>query len=100
MKITDIRLRKIMMNGKLRAIVSVTFDDAFVVHEIKVIKGYNGFFVAMPSVRAADGTYKDIVHPICTSMRAEIQSAVLDAYLEQIVMIEQEMEPPSALAGQ
>ena len=66
MQITDIRVRKITQEGKMKAVVSVTFDDAFVVHDIKIIEGKENLFAAMPSRKSADGTYRDIVHPITT----------------------------------
>lgn len=79
MKITDVRVRKIDKEGKMRAIVSVTFDDEFVVHDIKVIEGDKGLFVAMPSKKASDGEYRDIAHPINSSTRENIQKVVLEA---------------------
>ena len=80
MRITDVRVRKIDKEGKMKAIVSVTFDDEFVVHDIKVIDGDKGLFVAMPSKKASDGEYRDIAHPINSSTRDNIQKAVLEAY--------------------
>ncbi|MBR1670337.1 MAG: septation regulator SpoVG [Butyrivibrio sp.] len=80
MKITDIRVRKVTKLGKMRAVVSVTFDDEFVVHDIKVIEGERGLFIAMPSKKAADGEYRDIAHPINSEMRALLQGAILEAY--------------------
>lgn len=82
MRITDIKIRKISQEGKMKAVVSVTFDDAFVVHDIKIIEGHEKLFAAMPSRRAADGTYRDIVHPITSEMRAELQDAILEKYEE------------------
>ena len=79
MRITDVRVRKIDKEGKMRAIVSVTFDDEFVVHDIKVIEGDKGLFVAMPSKKASDGEYRDIAHPINSSTRENIQKVVLEA---------------------
>ena len=64
MRISDVRVRKIYTTGKMRGIVSVTFDDEFVIHDIKVIQGQNGYFIAMPSRKTSDGEYKDICHPI------------------------------------
>ena len=78
MRITDVRVRKIDKEGKMKAIVSVTFDD--VVHDIKVIDGDKGLFVAMPSKKASDGEYRDIAHPINSSTRDNIQKVVLEAY--------------------
>lgn len=80
MKITDVRVRKIYPTGKMRGIVSVTFDDVFVVHDIKVIEGQNGFFIAMPSRKTPDGEFKDICHPIRSEMRRILQESVLSAY--------------------
>lgn len=82
MTVTDIRVRKVSQEGKMKAIVSVTFDDAFVVHDIKVIEGHDKLFAAMPSRKSADGTYRDIVHPITSDMREELQSAILRKYEE------------------
>lgn len=78
--ITDIRIRKITSEGKMKAIVSVTIDDMFVVHDMKIIEGQNGLFVAMPSRKTPDGEYKDIAHPINTEAREMIQSKILEAY--------------------
>ncbi len=80
MKITDVRVRKITKEGKMKAIVSITMDDEFVVHDIKVIEGEKGLFVAMPSKRAADGEYRDIAHPINSETREEIQRIILEEY--------------------
>ena len=80
MRITDVRVRKITKEGKMKAIVSITLDDVFVVHDIKVIEGEKGLFIAMPSKKAADGEYRDIAHPINSSTRDEIQKIILDAY--------------------
>lgn len=80
MKITDVRLRKISEEGKMKAIVSVTFDDAFVVHDIKIIEGQNGLFIAMPSRKMADGEFRDIAHPINAETRQKIQDAIFVEY--------------------
>ena len=80
MTITDVRIRKIATEGKMKAIVSVTFDNEFVVHDIKVIEGQNGLFIAMPSRKTPDGEFKDIAHPINTDTREKIQSSILKAY--------------------
>lgn len=82
MKITDVRIRKIATEGKMKAIVSVTFDNEFVVHDIKVIEGQNGLFIAMPSRKTPDGEFKDIAHPINTDTREKMQSSILAAYDE------------------
>ncbi|MDT8715733.1 septation regulator SpoVG [Clostridium sp. 19966] len=80
MQITDVRIRKIAADGKMKAIVSVTFDNEFVVHDIKVIEGQNGLFIAMPSRKTPDGEFKDIAHPINTDTREKIQNAILEEY--------------------
>ena len=80
MTITDVRVRKIASEGKMKAIVSVTFDNEFVVHDIKVIEGQNVLFIAMPSRKTPDGEFKDIAHPINTETRERIQGAILEAY--------------------
>ena len=82
MIITDVRIRKIATEGKMKAIVSVTFDNEFVVHDIKVIEGQNGLFIAMPSRKTPDGEFKDIAHPINTDTREKIQNSILKAYEE------------------
>lgn len=80
MHITDVRVRKITKEGKMKAIVSITLDDEFVVHDIKVIEGEKGLFIAMPSKKATDGEYRDIAHPINSSTRESIQRIILDNY--------------------
>ncbi|MCI6858405.1 MAG: septation regulator SpoVG [Eubacterium sp.] len=80
MQITDIRIRKIAKEGKMKAVVSVTFDNAFVVHDIKVIDGEKGLFIAMPSRKASDGEYRDIAHPINSGTRDMIQRSILQEY--------------------
>ena len=82
MTITDVRISKIAAEGKMKAIVSVTFDNEFVVHDIKVIEGQNGLFIAMPSRKTPDGEFKDIAHPINTDTREKIQTSILKAYEE------------------
>ena len=84
MQITDIRVRKLTKEGKMKAVVSVTFDDVFVVHDIKVIDGDRGLFIAMPSRRAGDGEYRDIAHPINSDMRDRLQSEILAKYEEAV----------------
>ena len=84
MNITDVRLRKVGEEGKLKAIASVTFDDEFVVHDIKVIEGEKGLFIAMPSNKAMDGEYRDIAHPINSGTREKIQSTILGKYEEAL----------------
>ena len=82
MQITDVRVRKVTKEGKLKAVVSITMDDEFVVHDIKVIEGEKGLFIAMPSKKAADGEYRDIAHPINSCTRERIQKLILDKYEE------------------
>lgn len=82
MNITDIRIRKINAEGRMKAVVSVTFDDCFVVHDIKVIEGQDKLFVAMPSRKIPDGEFKDIAHPINAEMRESMQKVIIDKYLE------------------
>ena len=84
MQITDIRVRKLTKEGTMKAVVSVTFDDVFVVHDIKVIDGDKGLFIAMPSRRAGDGEYRDIAHPINSDMRDRLQSEILAKYEEAV----------------
>ena len=84
MNITDVRVRRINTEGKMKAVVSVTFDDAFVVHDVKVVEGMNGIFVAMPSRKTPEGEFRDIAHPISAEAREVIQTAVLKAYQEAI----------------
>ena len=80
MQITDLRIRKISKEGKMKAIVSITLDGEFVVHDIKVIEGEKGLFIAMPSRRAGDGEYRDIAHPINSQTREMIQNIILERY--------------------
>jgi len=84
MNITDVRIRKINIEGKMKAVVSVTFDNSFVVHDVKVVEGQNGLFVAMPSRKTPEGEFRDIAHPISADAREYIQTAVLKAYQEAI----------------
>lgn len=80
MNITDVRIRKIAKEGKMKAIVSITLDDEFVVHDIKVIEGEKGLFIAMPSRKTATGEYRDIAHPINSQTREQIQEIILKEY--------------------
>lgn len=80
MEITDVRMRIVHTEGRMRAIASITIDQEFVVHDIRVIEGNNGIFVAMPSKRTPDGEFRDIAHPITSGTREKIQSAVLHEY--------------------
>lgn len=82
MKITDVRIRKVAKEGKMKAVVSITIDGEFVVHDIKVIEGEKGMFIAMPSRRATDGEYRDIAHPINSGTRDCIQETILEKYQE------------------
>ena len=82
MKVTDVRLRKIQTDGRMKALVSIMLDEAFVIHDLRVIEGNSGLFVAMPSKRTPDGEFRDIAHPINSDMRQEIQDAVMKVYDE------------------
>lgn len=84
MQITDVRIRKVDKEGKMKAVVSITIDNAFVVHDIKVIEGEKGLFIAMPSRKAGDGEYRDIAHPISSETREHIQNLILEAYEREI----------------
>lgn len=85
MEITDIRIRRIDQEGKMRAVVSVTFDNCFVVHDIKVIEGEDKLFIAMPSRKTPDNEYKDIAHPINTEMRQLLQMSIIDKYNSAVI---------------
>lgn len=93
MQITDVRVRKVAKEGKLKAVVSITIDDEFVVHDIKVIEGEKGMFIAMPSKKAMDGEYRDIAHPINSNTRERIQSMILEKY-EQALAEDPDGENP------
>nr|WP_303180747.1 septation regulator SpoVG [Lachnoclostridium phocaeense] len=95
MQITDVRVRKVAKEGKLKAVVSITMDEEFVVHDIKVIEGEKGLFIAMPSKKALDGEYRDIAHPINSATRERIQSIILEKYEEAL---SQEAEVESEMA--
>ena len=84
MQITDVRVRQITKEGKMKAVVSITLDDEFVVHDIKVIEGDKGLFIAMPSKKTGDGEYRDIAHPINSSTRESIQKIILDSYVKTL----------------
>ena len=84
MEITDIRVRVANRDEKMRGVVSITFDDCFVVHDIKVIEGNDALFIAMPSRRTTDGEYRDIAHPINAETRGFLQKLILDAYEEAL----------------
>lgn len=78
MNVTDVRIRKMDKDGKLKAVASITIDDCFVIHDIKIIEGDQGLFIAMPSRKAQDGTYKDIAHPINSQTRTDLQNLILE----------------------
>lgn len=88
MQITDVRIRKVEKEGKMKAVVSITIDEEFVVHDIKIIEGEKGVFIAMPSRKAADGEYRDIAHPINSDTRDRIQKLILEKYQETMAVEE------------
>ena len=90
MQITDVRIRKVEKEGKMRAVVSITLDEEFVVHDIKVTEGEKGLFTAVPSRKAADGEYRDIAHPINSQTRERIQKIILEKYEAEIATGEAE----------
>ena len=89
MQVTDVRVRKLTKEGKMRAVVSVTFDNEFVVHDIKIIEGDKGLFIAMPSKKSTDGEYRDIAHPINSETRDKLQQTILEKYEESLTEEEQ-----------
>jgi Uncharacterized protein, involved in the regulation of septum location len=93
MEITDVRIRKINDEGKMKAVVSITFDDEFVVHDIKIIDGQNGLFIAMPSRKMGEGDFKDIAHPLKSETRNKIKDAIFKEYNK--VLSEREAEAPA-----
>lgn len=97
MEVTDVRLRRVQTDGRMRAIASITLDNEFVVHDIRVIDGNTGLFVAMPSKRTPDGEFRDIAHPINSGTRTKIQEAVLTAYAEsseeEAEILEEQKQP-------
>ncbi len=95
MNITDVRIRKVAKEGKMKAVVSITIDDEFVVHDIKVIEGDKGLFIAMPSRKAADGEYRDIAHPINSETREIIQNMILMRYREALMADPEEVSEES-----
>ena len=95
MNITDVRVRKVAKEGKMKAVVSITIDDEFVVHDIKVIEGEKGLFIAMPSRKATDGEYRDIAHPINSGTRDRVQTIILEKYQEVM-----DAEPEEAVAAE
>lgn len=92
MQLTDVRIRKVLKEGKLKAIVSITFDDVFVVHDIKVVDGDKGLFIAMPSRKSSDGEYRDVAHPIDSATREMIQKTILAKYQEMLTAEEDSVE--------
>lgn len=84
MQITDVRIRRVEKEGKMKAVVSITIDEEFVVHDIKIIEGEKGLFITMPSRKAADGEYRDIAHPINSGTRERIQKLILEKYEETL----------------
>lgn len=92
MQITDVRVRKVSEEGRMKGIVSVTFDNLFVVHDIKIIEGQNGLFIAMPSRKLGEGEFRDIAHPINAEMRQSLQDEILKAYDEAVMKMEVAME--------
>lgn len=92
MQVTDIRIRVVSKESKMKAVVSITFDNAFVVHDIKVIEGEKGLFIAMPSKKTPDGEYRDIAHPINVEMRAMLQDAILEKYEQALAELPEEEE--------
>ncbi len=89
MQITDVRIRKVEKEGKMKAVVSITIDEEFVVHDIKVIEGEKGLFIAMPSRKAADGEYRDVAHPINSDTRDRIQRMILEKYQAEILTMDE-----------
>ena len=96
MTISDIRIRKVVKDGKLKAVASITLDNEFTIHDIKVIEGDKGLFIAMPSRKSSDGEYRDIAHPINSETRERLQTAILERYelviLEKAAAEKQEMQ--------
>ena len=84
MKITDVRVRHVSSDSRLKGVVTITFDDAFVVHDIRVIEGENGLFVAMPSKKMPNGGFRDIAHPIHSEMRKQIEESIIEAFKETL----------------
>lgn len=99
MKITDVRVRKVTKEGKMKAVVSITLDDEFVVHDIKVIEGEKGLFIAMPSRKASDGEYRDIAHPINSGTRERIQRIILEQYEAAVAQMPEEENEQDAVAA-
>ncbi len=96
MNITDIKIRKIIPEGRLRAIISITIDDMLAIHDIKVVQGDERVFVAMPSRKDENGIFRDVVHPISPDARQLIESQILDAYTRHIELMQAEAEAEEA----
>lgn len=92
MEITDVKIRKLITEGRLRAIISITLDNQLAVHDIKVVQGDERLFVAMPSRKDENGIFRDIVHPISLEARASIENEILDAYTRHLALAESEEE--------
>lgn len=90
MNITDVRIRKVSDEGKMKAVVSITFDDEFVVHDIKIIEGQNGLFIAMPSRKMGDGDFRDIAHPLVSETRTKIRDAIFEEYNKVLAQMSEE----------
>ncbi len=95
MNITDVRIRKVSDEGKMKAVVSITFDDEFVVHDIKIIEGQNGLFIAMPSRKMGEGDFRDIAHPLVSETRNRIKEAIFAEY--EKVLAEKDAEEPGSV---
>ena len=100
MQITDVRVRRIEKEGKMKAIVSITLDNEFVIHDIKVIEGEKGLFIAMPSRKDENGVFRDIVHPISAAARKMMESQILEAYHEHLALMEAEAQAEAAAETQ
>ncbi|MDR1247639.1 MAG: septation regulator SpoVG [Clostridiales Family XIII bacterium] len=100
MRITDVRVRKVSDEGKMKAVVSVTFDDEFVVHDIKIIDGQNGLFIAMPSRKMGEGDFRDIAHPLVSETRNKIKDAIFAEY-EKILeeKVDEDLEERVSASG-
>lgn len=96
MNITDVRIRKVSDDGKMKAVVSITFDDEFVVHDIKIIEGQNGLFIAMPSRKMGEGDFRDIAHPLVSDTRNKIKDAIFAEYEKVLAEKEAESEVESS----
>ena len=96
MEITDVRIRKVTDEGKMKAIVSITFDDEFVVHDIKIIEGQNGPFIAMPSRKMSEGDFRDIAHPLVSETRNKIRDAIFEEYDKVLAQMAAEAEEAAA----